>query len=62
MCYWQVSQKERDHREEQDVGSCIIIGMILERLDRVEWTTLVWPRIGTSGVNPRNRPWRPINL
>jgi hypothetical protein len=32
------SQRERDHKEDQDVGWWIIIGWILERWDGVMWT------------------------
>jgi uncharacterized membrane protein len=32
-----------------EVGGWIILGWILERLDGVMWTGLVWLRIGTGG-------------
>jgi hypothetical protein len=47
--YWWESQKERDHKEDQDVSGWIILGWILERWDGVMWTGLVWLRIGTGG-------------
>jgi hypothetical protein len=47
--YWWESQRERDHWEGQDVGGWIILRGILERLDGVMWTGLVWLRIGTGG-------------
>jgi hypothetical protein len=43
------SQRERDHKEDQDVGGWIMSGCILERWDGVMWTGLVWLRIGTGG-------------
>jgi hypothetical protein len=43
------SQREVDHREDQDVGGWIILGWILERWDGVMWTELFWLRIGTGG-------------
>jgi hypothetical protein len=43
------SQKERDHWEDQDVGGWTISKWILERLDGMMWTGLIWLRIGTSG-------------
>jgi hypothetical protein len=42
-------QKERDHKEDQDVGGWIILGWILEKWDVVMWTRLVWLWIGTGG-------------
>jgi hypothetical protein len=47
--FWWESQKEIDHYEDIDVGGRIILEWILERLDGVVWTGLVWLRIGTSG-------------
>jgi hypothetical protein len=47
--YWWERQRERDHKEDQDVGGRIILGWILERWDGVMWTGLVWLRIGTGG-------------
>jgi hypothetical protein len=43
------SQRERGHWEDQDIGGWIIVGWIFERQDEVDWTGLVWLRIGTSG-------------
>jgi hypothetical protein len=48
-CWW-VSQKERDHQEDQDVHGCIVLKWILEREDGVVWTGLICLRRGTSGV------------
>jgi hypothetical protein len=48
--YWWESPRERDHKEEQDVGVWIILRRILERWDGVMWSGLVWLRIGTGGV------------
>jgi hypothetical protein len=46
--YWWESQEERDHGEDQDVGGCAILKLILERWDgmdlaqdRDQWRTLV---------------------
>jgi hypothetical protein len=47
--YWWVSQRERDHYEDQDVVGWIILRWILQRSDGVVWTGLVWLRIGTGG-------------
>jgi hypothetical protein len=41
--YWWESQREGEHKEDQDVG------WILERWDGVMWTGLIWLRIGTGG-------------
>jgi hypothetical protein len=49
MDYWWESQRERDHKDDQDVGGWIILVWILERCDGVIWTRLVWLRIGTGG-------------
>jgi hypothetical protein len=46
--FWWESQKERDRYEDLDIGRRII-EWILERLDGVIWTGLIWLRIGTSG-------------
>jgi hypothetical protein len=43
------SQRERDHKENKDVGGWIILGWIMEWWDVVMWTGLVWLRIGTGG-------------
>jgi hypothetical protein len=43
------SQRETDHKEDQDVDGWIILAWMLERWDGVMWTGLVWLRIGTSG-------------
>jgi hypothetical protein len=45
---WWESQRERDHREDEDVGGRIILKLYL-RYDEVVWTRLIWFRIGTSG-------------
>jgi hypothetical protein len=47
--YWQESQREGDHWEDQDIGGWIILRCILERWDGVMWTGLVWLTIGTGG-------------
>jgi hypothetical protein len=47
--YWWKSQRERGHKEYQDVGGWIILVWILERWDEAMWTGLVWLRIGTGG-------------
>jgi hypothetical protein len=47
--FWWESQKERDHWEDQDVGGWAILKWILERQDGMEWSGLIWLRIGTSG-------------
>jgi hypothetical protein len=49
IVYWWESQRERDHKEDQDLGGWIILGWILERWVGVMWTGLVWLRIGTGG-------------
>jgi hypothetical protein len=49
MDYWLESQRERDHKEDQDVGEWIILGWTLERWNVVMRTGLVWLRIGTGG-------------
>jgi hypothetical protein len=46
---WWELQRERDCKEDQDVGGWIILGWILEGWDGVMWTGLVWLRIGTGG-------------
>jgi hypothetical protein len=43
------SHKEREHREDLDVGGRIILRCMLEKWDGVMWTGLIWLRIGTSG-------------
>jgi hypothetical protein len=48
ISYWWESQRERDHREDQDVGAWIILRWILERWFEVMWTGLVWLRIRTG--------------
>jgi hypothetical protein len=47
--FWWERRKERDHKEDLDVGGRIILEWILEREDGVVWTGLMWLRIGTSG-------------
>jgi hypothetical protein len=47
--YWWESQKESGHYDDIDVGEWIILKWILERLEGVGWTGLIWPMIGTSG-------------
>jgi hypothetical protein len=42
-------QKERDHWEDQDLGGWTISKWISDRQDGMEWTGLIWLRIGTSG-------------
>jgi hypothetical protein len=46
--YWQESQKERDHWEEQDVGVWAVLKWILESWDGTVWIGLIWLRIGIS--------------
>jgi hypothetical protein len=50
MCigYWWERQRERAHKEDQDVGGWIILGWILERWDEMAWTGLIWLGIGTQ--------------
>jgi hypothetical protein len=36
--YWWERQREREHKEDQDVGGWIILGCILERWVGVMWT------------------------
>jgi hypothetical protein len=43
------SQKERDHKEDVDVGWRVIFKWILEKYYGVIWTGFIWLRIGTSG-------------
>jgi hypothetical protein len=47
-CWWE-SQRERDLKEDQDIGVWIILGWILKKWDGVMWTGLVWLKIGTGG-------------
>jgi hypothetical protein len=47
--YWLESQKERNHKEDQDVGGWTMLKWILDRQDRMVWTGSSWLRIGTSG-------------
>jgi hypothetical protein len=47
--FWWESWKERDHKEDLDIGERIILEWILERYDGVVWTGLIWLRIWTSG-------------
>jgi hypothetical protein len=47
--FWWESQKERDPWEDQDVGGWTILKWVLERMNGVVWTELIWLRIGTSG-------------
>jgi hypothetical protein len=47
--FWWESQKERDDCEDRDVGGRVILKRILENLEGVIWTGLIWLRIGTSG-------------
>jgi hypothetical protein len=44
IVYWWESQKERDHREDQDVGVWTILKRILEKWDGVDWTDLTQVR------------------
>jgi hypothetical protein len=39
-CWWE-SQKERDHKADQDVSRWIILIMELRRLDGTVWTELI---------------------
>jgi hypothetical protein len=41
--------EKRNAKEDADVGGRIILEWMLERLDGVVWTGLIWLRIGTSG-------------
>jgi hypothetical protein len=43
------SQKERDHKENINIGGRIILKRILEKYDGVVWIRLICPKIGTSG-------------
>jgi hypothetical protein len=47
--YWWESQKERNYYEGVDIVGRIILKWILEILDGVVWTGLIWLRIGTKG-------------
>jgi hypothetical protein len=38
----------KNHWEDQEVGGWTILKRMLERLDGVVWTGLVWIRIGSS--------------
>jgi hypothetical protein len=42
--YWQKSQKERDHWEDQDVGRWTILKWILERWGGMDWIDLAQDR------------------
>jgi hypothetical protein len=39
--YWWESQKEKDRYEDQDVGGCTIMKMILQKHDEVAWSGLM---------------------
>jgi hypothetical protein len=47
--FWWGSQTERNLWEDQDVGGCVILKLILERQDGVLLIGLIWLRTGTSG-------------
>jgi hypothetical protein len=47
--YWWESQKERDHKEDEDVGGWTILKWTLERQYGMVRIGLIWFRIGTSG-------------
>jgi hypothetical protein len=47
--YWWEIQKDREHREDQDVGGWTIVKWMLERYDGMVWIGSIWLRIGTSG-------------
>jgi hypothetical protein len=47
--YWWEIQKEKDHREDQDVGGWTILKWILEREDGMIGIGSIWLRVGTSG-------------
>jgi hypothetical protein len=48
--YWWESQKERDQREDQDVGGWAILKTDLGEIgwEGVIWIELIWLRIGVS--------------
>jgi hypothetical protein len=39
--FWWESQKERDHKEDLDVGGRITLKSTLEKLDQVLWTRFI---------------------
>jgi hypothetical protein len=43
------SPEKRDHWEDQDVGEWTILKQVLERLNFLLWTGLIWLKIRTSG-------------
>jgi hypothetical protein len=47
--YWWESHKERDHKEDQDVGGWTLLKWMLKGQDGVVWSGSIWLRIGTSG-------------
>jgi hypothetical protein len=47
--YWREIQKEKDHREDQDVGGWTILKWILERQDGMVGIGSIWLSIGTGG-------------
>jgi hypothetical protein len=40
----------KSHKEDKDVGGCIVLRRILERLDGVMWTASVWLRMLKDGT------------
>jgi hypothetical protein len=46
--FWLESQKEKDHKEDTDIGRRIILKWILGKYDEVLWTGSIWFRIGIS--------------
>jgi hypothetical protein len=47
--YYLWESRGKETTKDQDIGGWIILGRILERLDGVMWTGLVWLRLGTGG-------------
>jgi hypothetical protein len=47
--FWWESQKQRDHKEDLDIGGRITLSLILEKLVGLVWTGFIWLRITTSG-------------
>jgi hypothetical protein len=48
--YWWESEKDRDHKEDQDVCGWITLKLILERKDEVVWIGLTWLRIRNKEI------------
>jgi hypothetical protein len=47
--FWCKNQKDRDHKEDIEMGQKITLNWILEKYNGLLWIGLIWLSIGTHG-------------